>query len=1031
MADTLDLNTTVAPSPLGDGSMALETPSPLGKWQSKNDAIAAAFGDNNLVATAYNFIANEVAGLDYTQDPNFDLNKNTDLFDNVGSSYWDEMKSAKNREHGLYLQQKYAKLTKDKEYLDSMGAEGTFYEMAAYLGDLPLLSGFQKVAAAGKLGSTLYNLNKSYTGRALLMGTAEGSFETVKQVVSPTERTEFDLLIAVAGGGILGGIYNPLKFDKETQKVMKEVFSETVTTRAVTENVGESTKLANIIEKSQFNITSAFEQSASPTMQKLGGRLFNNILKRNTGDFKAIEVRDQVTNSIRNAFNLNFNPLYLEYMETAYGKGAIKSHMLVRDQDAFFKLAGDIFYSKSNPIIQNLDPAFIKKIDSAFGKMSEDSFDILQKAGHRKFVDGTILRSDEYMPLRWQRAAIKARTAAGEFTKGEFRSLVRKGLETQLKNLGITVDAAKLKKASERFTATMYREDVPLGKNSYVVQEDAMRRAVDELQDIMGLSDAEAALLKGEVDARKAAGKLGTASATKFRTPLDLNTTITFKDGRTLALNDFVDTNIQNGWTRYANTMGGDTALRAMGFDSRKVIIETRNQIEKELSNASGILTPKAKEQLALFDNTMEHLLGRSSKVDPDGKAWRNTRIINNLVRSAKLGATWFAMATELSRLTHAHGIGTMIKTFPALRDVVTAYRGKNFSNVYRELQLHEALGGELGQMASIAKYDDVLGEFGTSGTQFLDKVERFSDLAAEATALLGGVKSGTAMLEYWGSIAARSKMLKFAQEGMDQKAYTYFERYGFDKETADKIAGQINRFSDKNANYPLLNLDKWEGNLGHMWSLGVRRRSYELVQRSNFGDQLATRMQGQLLGETVLGSLAMNLKSYMIVAYNKQLSKGLIDISRGGKDMMDTFGNWGYQAAFASVAYTAKTYATHAGNQEKLDQMLTPERIAANTFSMTTFSTFIPSAVDFVAQGVTDQPIFNAYAKQGTSPFAAEGYLKDVVGAAKTIGQFASPYATATEAEIRRSLGVLPLSNVLGIRNINNWIASSLGENN
>ena len=118
-----------------------------------------------------------------------------------------------------------------------------------------------------------------------------------------------------------------------------------------------------------------------------------------------------------------------------------------------------------------------------------------------------------------------------------------------------------------------------------------MRRAIDELQDIMGLTDAEAALIKGEADARKAAGKQGTASATKFRTPLDLEANVTLKNGTTLALKDFVDTNIQSSWTRYANSMGGDTALRALGFDSRKALLETRNQIEKELSNASGVLT--------------------------------------------------------------------------------------------------------------------------------------------------------------------------------------------------------------------------------------------------------------------------------------------------------------------------------------------------------------------------------------------------------------------------------------------------------
>ena len=1023
MADTFDPNATVPPSPLGDGSFVSEAPS------TRLGALSVALMDNNLIGSIYQYLSESKMAMNYNIDPSYKPYENRDLYEGVNVNYFDEITNARNREHGEYLNQTYREYTKNKDYLDQLGLEGTLYEIGAYLGDVPLLTAFQKLSATKKLGTIFYDLNKSYTGRVLLNGSTEGAFEAVKQKLSPTERTEMDMLVAVVGGGVLGGLYNPLKYDKETQRVLTETLTETINTRALSDNVGDSVKFSDSVEDLQFNITGAYEKSKSPTMASLGKRLFNNVLKRNTGEIKGIEIRDQAATAIKNAFNLHFPPLYREYMETTYGVGTVRSHFMLKSQDEFFKLAGDIYYGRPNPIIKTLDPDFIKKVETSFGKMSEDSFDIMQRAGHPKFLDGSIKRTDDYMSLNWNRVAIKARTAAGEFTKAEFKALVRKGLESQLAKAGVAMDKARIKKAAEKFTRTIYREDVSFGKDSYLVQEDAMRRAIDELQDIMGLSDAEAALIKGEVDASKAAGKQGTASATKFRTPLDLGASVTFKDGRTLSLNDFVNTNIQENWTRYGNSMGGDVALRVLGFNSRKGLLETRNQILKELSNASGVLSQSAKRDLDIFDNTVAHFLGKGTKTDPDGRAWQGVRIANNLVRSAKLGATWFAMATELSRLTHAHGIETMIKTLPAMADIVRAYRGKNFSAVYRELQLHEALGGELGQMSSIAKYDDMLSELGGESATRLSKLEKFSDLAAEATALLGGVKSGTAILEYWGSIAARTKMLDYAQKGMNTKAYDYFEKFGFNKETADRIAAQVNKFSDKNPNYPLFNLDKWEGTLGHEWSLGVRRRSYELVQRANFGDQSAIMIGNQLLSDTPMGSLAMNLKGYMMVAYNKQLSKGLVDISRGGKEMMDTFGNWGYQAVFASMSYTAKTYSTYGGNKEKLDEMLTPARIAANTFSMTTFSTFIPSAIDLVASGVTDQPLFNTYSKQGSSPFAVETYGKDVIGAIKTIGQYVSPYATATESELRRALGVLPLSNVIGVRNINNGLASLLGE--
>lgn len=1000
------------------------------------DALGAAFVEDNLIGSVGNFVSDGITNIQYSADPNFKLENNLDLFDGVDSEYWDSIREAKSREHGEQLRNKYGKYTKDAAYLDELGLEGIAYRTAALFGDVPLISAIQKARGVGKVANFMDNVHSSYGGRVLVAGLTEGTFEAAKQYMSPQERSEMDFLLALGVGGIVGGLYNPnLKMDDEVLQVIKGAVADTVTTKAAGKPLTQNKTFQKIVEDMQVNVTAAFAKAPSPTMNARGQSWFHNVLSEGVEEFKAVEIRDQVSATINNAFSINFNPLFTEFMEKNYrASSKLTNHFKLQKQEEFYNLAGDIYFNRSNPLIDSLDQAFIGKMESAFKKMNDDVYDTLERAGHSKFTTGAIERQDDYMPLRWLTDKIQASVDSGRFTRKDFRNLVKAGLQSKFKELGVEVADEKLKLAAERFTSKMMQKPMEIGKEGAIAREQVMTRALDELQDIMELTDEEIALLRGEIDARQKQIKGShLSSSTKFRTPLDLNAEAVTEAGEKISLKDFVDTNIQSLWHRYANSMGGDTALRASGFESIEDIAKERAQIVKELSGGTGNVSPKNQKYLDAYDQSVAHFLGRSNKANPDGDDWKAVRILNNMTRSARLGVTWFSMAVELARVAHRNGLSSMIKTMPALKEMTRAYTKGDYSALVRESQLHEALSGELYQMASINKYDEMLNDINTAGSsRLIDRAERVSELAAEATAMLGGVKSGTAILEYWFSISARSKMMDMARKGLDKKGYFYFKQFGFEKEQADAIAAQINKFSNKDPNYPLLNLDKWEGNLGHQWSLGVRRQSYQLVQKANFGDHLALTSQGRLFGDTPFGALALNLKSYMITAYNKQLSKNVLDLSRGGDEMLDTFGNWGFQTAFAAASYIAKMYSQHGGDEEKLDKMLAPERIIANTFSMTTFSTLIPPVVDTLAQGVSDEPLFNTYIRgeaAGLPSIAPLDYLQDVATVPTTAMNLLSPTADATEYELNRALSTLPLSNALGVKKLTGWLAENLAE--
>jgi len=996
------------------------------------DAAALALTEDNLLGTMINFGSDLHTSMSYNSDPDFDISKREDLFANLDSAYWDEMRTAKSDEHAQALALKYGQMSKTAQYLDELGVEGQLYRVASVIADVPFISAVQKVRGIGKATTFLDNLNKSYAGRVLFSGTIEGSFEGIKQLTSARDRSEMDMLLAVAGGGLLGGIYNPRQFDVETVNMMKEMTQETIDSVGQGVPLAADSKIIQAIKNKQFNITSYFNDSPSQTMRDIGGRLFNDVLQGSEQQVKAIEIRDNVKMSLDNAFSLNFDPLLIEYAQMTYGKKwAMSTRLDSSTQDEFYNLMGDIYYGRANPLIENLPEQFVTKVQTAFGKMSDNSYDILARNKHTKFVDGSIERADNYMPLRWMRDRVKLLSQEGRFQKDDFIKAVTNGMAKKFEELGLVATPERIEKASKRFTETMYKIDTQIGETNYIIQENSLRRALDELTDWMELSPDEVAVIADKLREDKAGKALGTASATKNRTPLDLDGEYVTESGYTIKLKDFVDTNIQSLWHRYSHSMSGDTALRNLGIESRADLQKLRTKVVDELSGGTGFVTGDNKAYLTNFDATVGHLLGMSGKADPDGKAWQVVRLGNNLTRAAKLGVTWFAMAAEAARVTHRVGVANMIRSIPALRDLTRAYRGKDTAAWYQELQLHEALGGELNQMVSVAKYEETLGSVTSQGRQrLLDKAERFGDAANEAVMLVGGVKSGTAALEYMHAIGARVKMMRMAHKGMNQKAYDFFELYGFDKNTADAIAENIIEFGSKDFNAPLLNLDNWRDGLGHRWSIGVRRQSYEIVQRSNFGDNIGFTADGRMATDTLLGSLAVSLKSYMLVAYNKQLSTGLININKGGKHRMDTLGNWGYQTAFTALSYTAKQYSLYWNDPEKLRENLTPERIAANTFSMTTFASFIPGVVDLGAKAITDEPIFNTYSRdQDAMTIAPLEYINDTVQGAVTVGQLISPWGTASEHELRKALSVLPLGNALGVKSVTSELAEIFAE--
>lgn len=1003
---------------------------PLEEYQSNRAyALTAAFKSENLIGVASNWIGDKYDVLTSEADPNFDLRDHMEAYKNVDPQFWDEVNAAQNKQHFDMLINKYGKLTKDINYLDDLGAEGVGYRMVALLADVPFISAIQKLNAVGKLGTTLQKLDKSYAGRALFAGAVEGSFEGVKQLAAPQDRTELDLLMAVGLGGVMGGLYKPAVYAGEMEDVIRNTVREQVQEVAATGKLTIPERIRATVESLQVDVGSVFKNSPSPTMNSIGDLAFHDVLNPTT-TFKATESQVSVIDGLKSAFNQNFNPVMLDYMETLYGKGVLTSRFAMEKQDEFFNVIGRLYYG-DDALREALPPELVTKLDNAIAKMSRDSHDIMSRNNHPLFVDGSIPRMDDWMPRRWNKNKIREDIASGALQKSDLEKAVLNGFKAKFDDLGLTVDEARLEEASKNFVHTLTKQQIRVGDKGYIMEDNALKTVMEELTQRMGLSLDEAEAIQDAVLRRTKGAQKGTAASTKHRADLDMEATYVNEFGQEIRLKDYVQTNAQTLWLDYGRSMGGDTALRQMGINSRADLQQLRDQVAKELSSPTGEILQENQKYMNNFDAVVADMLGMNSKADPASAFWKTTRIANNMTRAAKLGATWFALSAETAQVAHRVGVVNMMKSLPSLRQITKKLRGKDAGKVYDEIQTYEALGHEIHDMPSSARWDDTY--LGHSGSSKLDKLERLSDQAAEAAYLAGGVKSGTAMLEHMFSVGNRLKMVSIAQkQRLTSKDYWYFEQFGFDKDTTKRIVANIRKFGD-DKNKALLNLDQWEDGLGHQWSLGVRRQSHILIQRGDIGEQVGLgSSQGALLKDNMLGSLAMNLRNYMLLAWKKQFSRGVVNMTRGGRDTWDAFSNWTTVTAGAFLGYTAKQYATYWNDNKKLKEAMSPERIAAGTFSMTTYSSMLPTALDIGTAGIGESNMFSGGARGNEINIlgATGNYLfKDLPNAAATAKGLVSPYNDVSKYEIERTFGVLPLSTNIFIKQATSEMAEMLKE--
>lgn len=985
-----------------------------GYQPTKYDAIATAFINNNVVTSMVNKADDYLYDLQH-KDANEGFNPGdySQYYKDVDPDYWEILHSANSKDELKALSFKYKRFTQDMEYLHSLGLEGVAYQAMAELAEIPLGTAIFKIGKMDQLGT----LARFATGAGI-----EGFFEGTKQMLSPEDRQDYFVYMSLLGGGI-GGALTKAPHDFKWTADAPETFKNA---SATTTGFAKSSRFHQAIDDLQFNVASVIQKAPSDTLKSFANGYFLNVLKKKVGGYVGEEYKHMFYDTFIGKFNTETYGLYKEFRQLqGYSNfSSLYARIDGKAQNAFYELAGRI---QRNPQMIDDAPAHLKDFYNRINKMnetlSEASSQGLKDLGHTRFLSGEIEQTKNYLPIRHLKEKWHDWLNTGKITKDEMAELISRSFRSQLTKMGVKIDEALLAKAAKGFQQTMLKVDPKVGEKGWMVQDNLYRTAIEDMKHIMGLTDDEAKLLDDWVKRSKSGNS--NVSAMKARSPLDLNTPMQLQSGETVTMLDFVDNNIQSLWHQYAHSMGGDLVLDKMGVASRADLAKMDRQILKELSTNTGQLAEENKKYYTMWQTTMADLLGISVIKNPESAEWKVARFLKNMTSGTKLGASWIPMVAELVRVGHNANVKNLINGIPIFKELRKGYTGKRMSGVIAEMQQYQGLGMGVFEPVSTAKFEEYL-IGGLKKNTFLDKLENFGYSFAEATYHLGGTKTFTSYLEANNSLGVQVKLLRMAKKGKPD--YWVTEQLGWTKKQTDEILDNMRQYADIDSG--LLHQEKWSPELRNTYNLGIRRQSYEIVQRGLYGDKVAIATQEKLLSDTIVGSIGLNLKTFMLTAYNKQASLGLKKISGGGRDSFKTLADWSSQVLALSFAYVAKTYANHGNDREELRKRLEPEAIAKASLSMTTFSTFLPDITDIASQAITGEPVFSSQKARGGLPGILQppplGYVTDAYTGSLGIAKGLSPFGDMREHEAKKALQTL-LPNFLGVKMLINETAEAL----
>lgn len=444
----------------------------------------------------------------------------------------------------------------------------------------------------------------------------------------------------------------------------------------------------------------------------------------------------------------------------------------------------------------------------------------------------------------------------------------------------------------------------------------------------------------------------------KRRTFLDENHKLTWvgEDGaeRTLSFDDLLVNDIRELDSIYTRQMVGLTELAKRGYRS-KADIDNAIREAVEADQGTSLSESKIAKRKRLMESAVRTILGQP---------FNETELFGDSTRRA-LGAirsinylTYMAQGALASMPEYAHAI--------TMNFMSAARRGMP---AYDELMRMAADGRMPKDLFSDIKAMGIVAEEGlkrrpvwkeTRG-DWLEKFTIGTKNVADRGAYYMSRASGMAGLtNHQRQMISKLYVKKLLDLAIDNEGGVAIKESmrkrlasnGLASEDLDAVLERLKKHAIAGEDKDLTGIDyvAWEKESPRTYDLfryAVHRESYRAVQEVTLGSQPPWMHSevGKVLGQ---------FRSFMLTAWTKQTLHGL-----AMRDMQ-MVSSWTLSSLIAGLTYAGQTAMNYAGNEEKKEKMLTPERIALAAVQRAGWSSIVPMVVDTATGFMFEDPIFS-----------------------------------------------------------------------
>lgn len=567
-------------------------------------------------------------------------------------------------------------------------------------------------------------------------------------------------------------------------------------------------------------------------------------------------------------------------------------------------------------------------------------------------------------------------------------------------------------------------------------------RDIAKLREILdgtdGLSKAERdAIIEGlqDADVKKDQSKASIGHARR-RIELDMSASIEVEGFGRLGISDLLEKDLRKLHLDYSRKMAGQMAvaksLQRAGLEGPvhvpSALESFKKRIREELGS-EGQTRQQIDATLKKFDMGTRAVLGLPP-TDQHYEKWAEyLRFLNKWNYTRLMGQVGFAQIAELGPVMGQVGMGTLFRNIPELRRMFKrGADGKVNHALMREIE--DTLGA-YGAERMLHQPHYMFDDFGIDTGSKLQKASYHADRLGKLVSDVSGMNVITNSLQKVVAVDISRKFLKMASGATKPKNMERLRSVGLSDEMLDRVIAQIQRIpksqrtvtTDGGRKVELLGLEKWtDYEAREALGAAMHKWAYRVVQRNMVGETPSWMM-------SPLGATAFQFRSFVFGAWEKQL---LVNINQWD---MQTLGTFMGSMLFAGLAYTAQTTLNSVGRDDQddyLEEMLSPKRLATAAFQRAGFASIIPGVVDTTLTHTPflDEPIF-AYRSSGLASDFITGnptisLLNDLASLVKDVpsATFRSDY-DFTRGDLDALFGLAPLGNAMGMRNLENWLAS------